>query len=244
MLILICELLNSVIPVMKKNMKILLVSATSIEIEPLLAGMRLVKKQEGHITSYVGKNMEMDVLLSGVGMVATAYWLGRALASGSYDVAINAGICGCFDRQIPVGEVVNVVEDSFPEMGAEDGEYFLSLIDLDLLGRDEFPFTNGILENRGIFEHPVLEAMRKVKGITVNKVHGQAHSIGKLLETIQPDIETMEGAAFLYACQSIGLRCLQLRAVSNYVETRNRTSWNIPLAIRNLNQTLADLLAG
>ena len=225
-------------------MKVLLVSATSLEIEPMIAGIHLVKKHEGHITSYSGKSLEMDVLLTGVGMVATAYWVGRALASNSYDVAINAGICGSFDRHFPIGEVVNVVEDSFPEMGAEDGEYFLSLIDLDLLGRDEFPFTNGILENKGVFDHPALDSLRKVKGITVNKVHGHAQSIGQLLEVIQPDIETMEGAAFLYACQSIGLKCLQLRSVSNYVDTRERTAWNIPLAIRNLNQTLAELLAG
>jgi futalosine hydrolase len=223
-------------------MKILLVSATSFEIEPLLTGMRLIKKHEGHITSYTGKNLEMDVLISGVGMVATAYWAGRALASSNYDVAINVGICGSFDRQIPIGDVVNVVEDSFPEMGAEDGEYFLSLIDLDLLGRDEFPFTNGILENKTIFEHPGLTSLRKVKGITVNKVHGHSKSILKLLNDSRPDIETMEGAAFLYACQSIGLKCLQLRSVSNYVEMRNLSAWNIPLAIRNLNNTLAQLL--
>ena len=180
-------------------MNVLLVSATSIEIEPLLAGLRLVEKHEGHLTTYSGNNVELDVLLTGVGMVATAYWVGRALAAQSYDVAINAGICGSFDRQLPIGEVVNVVEDSFPEMGTEDGEYFLSLIDLDLLGRDEFPFTNGVLENKITYNHPMLDSLRKVKGITVNRVHGQAHSIGKLLETIQPDIETMEGAAFLSA---------------------------------------------
>lgn len=225
-------------------MKVLLVSATSFEIEPLQAGLRLVKKHEGHITSYTAKNLELDVLLTGVGMVATAYWLGRTLASRSYDVAINAGICGSFDRNIPIGVVVNIVEDSFPEMGAEDGEYFLSLIDLDLLGRDEFPFTNGVLENRDLFDHPTLNTLRKVKGITVNKVHGHAASIQKLLKISKPEIETMEGAAFLYACQSIGLKCLQLRAVSNYVETRDKSGWNIPLAIRNLNQTLTELLAG
>jgi futalosine hydrolase len=225
-------------------MKVLLVSATSFEIEPLLTGLRLVKKHEGHITSYSAKNLDLDILLTGVGMVATAYWLGRTLAANSYDVAINAGICGSFDRKIPIGEVVNVVEDSFPEMGAEDGEYFLSLIDLDLLGRDEFPFTNGILENKDLFDHPALNSLPKVKGITVNKVHGHADSIHKIVKVSKPDIETMEGAAFLYACQSIGLKCLQLRAISNYVETRDRTSWNIPLAIRNLNQSLSELLSG
>ena len=225
-------------------MKVLLVSATSFEIEPLFSGMRLVKKHEGHITSYAAKKLELDVLLTGVGMVATAYWLGRTLSAKSYDVAINAGICGSFDRRIAIGEVVDVAQDSFPEMGAEDGEYFLSLIDLDLLGRDEFPFTNGILENKGVFDHPALGTLRKVKGVTVNKVHGHAESIMKFLKDSRPDIETMEGAAFLYACQSIGLKCLQLRSVSNYIETRDRTAWNIPLAIRNLNLTLSELLSG
>jgi futalosine hydrolase len=100
------------------------------------------------------------------------------------------------------------------------------------------------LENKGVFDHPALDSLRKVKGITVNKVHGHTQSIGQLLEVIQPDIETMEGAAFLYACQSIGLKCLQLRSISNYVDSRDRTAWNIPLAIRNLNQTLAELLPG
>jgi futalosine hydrolase len=223
-------------------MKVLLVSATSFEIEPLLAGLRLVEKQEGHITSYKSKNLELDVMLSGVGMVATAYWMGRTLAGRNYDVAINAGICGSFDRRIPIGDVVNVVEDSFPEMGAEDGEYFLSLIDLDLLGRDEFPFTNGILENKDMFNHPALNSLRQVKGITVNKGHGHADSILNLLKDFSPEIETMEGAAFLYACQSIGLKCLLLRAVSNYVEPRDRKTWNIPLAIKNLNLTLTELL--
>ncbi|MEI6750341.1 MAG: futalosine hydrolase, partial [Bacteroidota bacterium] len=181
-------------------MKVLLVSATSFEIEPLFSGMRLVKKHEGHITSYAAKNLELDVLLTGVGMVATAYWLGRTLSAKSYDVAINAGICGSFDRRIAIGEVVDVAQDSFPEMGAEDGEYFLSLIDLDLLGRDEFPFTNGILENKGVFDHPALGTLRKVKGVTVNKVHGHAESIMKFLKDSRPDIQTMHGAAFLYAC--------------------------------------------
>jgi futalosine hydrolase len=225
-------------------MRVLLVSATSKETEPFIAGLRLVKKQEGHITSFISKNLELDVLLTGVGMVSTAYWSGRTLASRYYDVAVNAGICGSFNREFALGEVVNVVADSFPEMGAEDGEYFLSLIDLDLLGRDEFPFTNGIIENNVVFDHPALNTLQRVKGVTVNKVHGHAASISKLLKESKPDIETMEGAAFLYACQSVGLRCLQLRAISNYVEPRNRSSWNIPLAIRNLNQILTELFAG
>jgi len=46
----------------------------------------------------------------------------------------------------------------------------------------------------------------------------------------------MEGAAFFYACFMERLPCLQIRAVSNYIEDRNKDRWNIPLAIGNLNK--------
>jgi futalosine hydrolase len=35
---------------------------------------------------------------------------------------------------------------------------------------------------------------------------------------------------------------IQLRSVSNYIEPRNRASWKIPLAVKNLNDTLINAL--
>jgi futalosine hydrolase len=35
---------------------------------------------------------------------------------------------------------------------------------------------------------------------------------------------------------------LQLRTISNYVEVRDKSKWNIPLAVTNLNNTLLALL--
>jgi futalosine hydrolase len=34
--------------------------------------------------------------------------------------------------------------------------------------------------------------------------------------------------------------CIQLRSISNYVEPRNRSNWNIPLAIKALNDYLLE----
>jgi len=59
---------------------------------------------------------------------------------------------------------------------------------------------------------------------------------------IQPQLESMEGAAFFYACTQAGVPCLQIRAVSNYVEKRNRDAWQIGLAIKNLNSFAAEFL--
>ena len=51
-------------------------------------------------------------------------------------------------------------------------------------------------------------------------------------------IESMEGAAFLMAASEMKCYSIQVRAISNYVEKRDKSKWEIPLAIENLNKTL------
>src|SRR5690606_23292382 len=51
-------------------------------------------------------------------------------------------------------------------------------------------------------------------------------------------LESMEGAAVFYACAQEELPCIQVRAISNYVEQRDKSSWKIDLAITNLNNWL------
>ena len=175
-------------------------------------------------------------------MVSTAYCMGKVLQAYNYDLAINAGIAGCFDKNIPLGEVLNITTDCFPELGAEDGEYFLSLIDLKLLENDSFPFHNMELINESAINSAYINELKKVKGITVNTIHGNEENINKIKSLYFPITESMEGAAFMYACLIENLKHIQIRSVSNYVEKRNKASWNIPLALTNLNNTLLNIL--
>jgi futalosine hydrolase len=78
--------------------------------------------------------------------------------------------------------------------------------------------------------------LRKVKGITVNTVHGTQQSINDIKKRLNPITESMEGAAVLYCSEKEGIPCLQVRSISNYVEPRNKDSWKIGLAIKNLNE--------
>jgi futalosine hydrolase len=39
-----------------------------------------------------------------------------------------------------------------------------------------------------------------------------------------------------------GIPFLQLRSVSNYVEIRDKSKWNIPLAVKQLNDKLKELI--
>lgn len=223
-------------------MKILIVSATSLEIDPLIKKLGKGEELLVNLTRYQVHKYEVDILITGVGMVATAYWTGKVLSGNRYDAAFNIGVCGSFKREIPLGTVVNVVSDFFPEKGAESGEYFLSLVDLKLLELDEFPFKDGKLFNNPVFSSETLNRLRAVNAVTVNTVHGNQNSINKFRERFEADIESMEGAAFFFSCFQEKTKCLQIRAISNYVEPRDTSQWNLSLAIRNLNQVLLNLL--
>ncbi len=210
-------------------MKLLLVSATLEEIRPLMETLHF---SEGENTR---NGHDITILVTGVGMVSTAYWLGRILAVRTFDTAVNAGIAGSFHPYLEIGKVVKVTKDCFSELGAEDGSAFLSI---DQMGFGRSCETSIICET---LEAATLH-LQKVSAITVNKVHGNDESIRNTVERINPGIESMEGAAFFYACRFNDLPCLQIRSISNYIERRNRESWNIPLAVASLNHELIALL--
>lgn len=216
-------------------MDILLVTATSFEAQLLAKRYDLIPSAPVNLT---GGN-SLTWLITGVGMVHTTYHLTRQLLSAKYDLAINAGICGSFDGSIAIGEVVNVYHDMFAELGAEDHDDFLDLAELKLASPSEYPYDEMKLKGS---EYRFDTSIRNVSGITVNKVHGSLTSIAHTVERLNPQVESMEGAAFMYCCMQEYVDCFQLRAVSNYVEPRDRESWNIPLALSNLDITLEDLL--
>lgn len=224
------------------KMKVLIVSATTLEIKPLLEKLQFDSRQNAHLNTYNYQGFEIDVLITGVGMVPTAFLMGQTLSRKNYDAALNFGIAGCFNRNIPLGQVLHITSDQFPELGAENGEYFLSLLDLKLLEENCFPFKNGELINDTPIASSTIGSLKPVKAITVNTISGNESRIESLRLRVNPVLESMEGAAFLYACLAEGVPCAQIRAVSNYVEPRDPKKWNIPLAIENLNRTIFSIL--
>jgi futalosine hydrolase len=200
-------------------MRVLIVAATEFEIVEL-------KKSIDH------GPWSIDFLVTGVGMVATAFALGKRLAENKYDLAINLGIAGSFDRDIALGEVVEVTSDTLAELGAEDGDEFISIEKLGF-GESLSHATYNLSAEFGL---------KKVTAITVNTIHGNEASIQKLANRIPVQLESMEGAAFFYACRQMNVPCMQIRALSNYIEKRNRDAWQTGLAIKNLNTFAVEFL--
>jgi futalosine hydrolase len=202
--------------------QILLVAATRFEIQPTLDFLNQSEQNTSHVT----------ILITGVGMLNTGFYLGQHLAKHQYDIAIQAGIAGSFRREMPLGSVVQVVSEQYGDFGVEEADG--SFTDMQEMG---FIETNYLKNDYEIKNVPV------AKGLTVQKVHGFQPNIDKIIIKYNPDIETMEGIAFFQACLHHSLDFLALRGISNYVESRNRAAWNIPLAIQNVNNLVIRYLS-
>lgn len=184
---------------------------------------------------------EVEPLITGVGMHATAFSLGRRLSSDLPDWVIQAGVAGALDTELALGSVVQVWSETFADLGVEHADGSArDLFDLELLQPDQGPFRKGRLWNEAAEQYPFLKA---VHGLTVNRVTGSAPSVEAMrMRYPYGQIETMEGAAAFYACILSGLPCTQVRAISNRVEPRNREAWKLGDAIQELNAVLQQML--
>jgi futalosine hydrolase len=222
-------------------MRILLVAATFFEIQPFLSKLDNHGIENDHIHQYQLKNTFIDVLISGIGMVQTAFYLGKHLSGNKYDLAINAGIGGSYSEELKIGEVVHVTEECLTELGAEEGENFLSVFDIGLMDPDTPPFKNGRLINNMPIDSSALLKLKRVSGATANTIHGNLVSINKVRDLFHPEEESMEGAACFYAFLTEQVPFAEIRAISNFVEMRDKTRWNLELALKNLNQVMEEV---
>jgi futalosine hydrolase len=225
-------------------MRILVVAATDPEVSVLVRKLGRVRQQRDRLAEYVCADHSVHILTTGVGMVATAAWCSRELSASRYDLALNVGLCGSFDLSLVPGTVVHVVSDCLPELGAEDGDRFVSLEELGLEDRLDARSGCAQLRNPAPPKIGVLERLPKAKGITVNTVHGHERSIAAVVERLHPQVESMEGAAFMYACLMHEVPFAQIRAVSNVVERRKRGAWKVQEAIDALGETAFEVMTG
>ncbi|MEZ5009159.1 MAG: futalosine hydrolase [Chitinophagales bacterium] len=220
-------------------MKYLIVSATHLEIQPLLNQLKVKNLMEGIPQTFSSGKLEITILITGVGMMATAFHLGRILTKQTFDGVINVGIAGAFDRSLSLGELVVVNRQQYGDLGVSAPNQFEDIYEMGLIDKDAHPFKNGKIYNNKskISLNP---AFKKVRAISVNTISGKTDEIKAIEKKYSPQIEVMEGIAVHYACKQSTVEYEELRAISNYVEERNKANWNMALAIKNLNDFLMD----
>lgn len=221
-------------------MKILLVAATWMEVNLVAEELGPGEEKSHLLKSYHLGETAVDILVTGIGTVFTTFHLTNVLRDQQYDWVFNLGIAGSLTDKLKIGEVVDVISDEFADLGVETPAEFLTLFEAGFVDGNDYPFENGVL-NASSFPEGGPE-LRKVRGITANKTHRQAGSIDNINSKFSAYVESTEGAAVFYVCRWMGVNCCQIRAVSNFVEPTDASTWNIPLALENLRKTIHSVL--
>jgi futalosine hydrolase len=209
-------------------MYILITAATNREIQQAIDFIN-DKKSEG-------SNHEIKILITGIGSVATTFFLTDDINKKTPDLILQAGIAGCFTKK-KLGEVVIIKEEIFGDAGVTENNEFKNIFDLNLINENDAPFINGVLSNQNQ-KLLSLSALEQVRSITVNEITTNTERINFYKQKYSPVVESMEGAAFHYTCLQKKIPFLQIRSISNYIGERDKTKWDFKNSINNLNEKL------
>jgi futalosine hydrolase len=212
------------------------VAATPKEIEPFFIWLQS-NAQQHTFQTFQMHQLFIDLLYTGIGIMETMYSLMDYIQHRHPDGWIQAGIGGAFDSQLRLTEVYRIESEMLVGFGAEnpDGE-ILDQFQLGWKDPDVAPFENGVLP----CPYHIKSNLPTATGMTSFHAHGDASRFHLLQKGKTGQIENMEGAAFFYVSLMKKIPFLCFRAISNRVESRDKSKWEIPGAIQSLNHALQE----
>ena len=245
-----------------KPARLLMVAATALEVAPLLkraalisdtvtqAGRRLMKLTLQPQNS-MGSVPGIWLIITGVGTVNAAHAVTQAIDLCKPDLIIQVGIGGAFESAgIDVGDLAVSTSDTDIHVGVEKRAYPHSPLPFDLVeGLQEtrhgrFHFDPALCEKtHGILiryahddDNNPNPAFRVIQGdfITVSTLTATPERIKALETAFSPCMESMEGSAVAQVALLYKIPLIQIRAASNRVGIRDKSQWDIPLAVRRV----------
>ena len=200
----------------------------------------IVAATEAEIAPFRQRNPRQTCLITGVGSAITAYQLTETLLSHQFKAAIQVGVAGTLNDSLALGEVVQVMEDQFTDLGSWEQGTFQTLHQLNLASDQAFPFVNGRIVNDSSLVDCI--NLPKVIGSTVNILTDDVGLLDACHRRVHADVESMEGAAFHYVCRKQHIPFLQIRGISNRVGDRQKNNWKLAEAINNSSMVLEQLV--
>jgi futalosine hydrolase len=221
-----------------------------------------VASAEGELPVLRLARCDLYLLVCGVGPVAAALSLGACLGGFRRiarrtlpDGVINAGLAGSYDLdKAPVGSLLCVEEECFPEYGVRAGEGGAppALLPLPQLVADAGPVfarlaldpdaalarMSPALGKTSPIRHSDRDAPLCTRGValTVAGISGDPAFAARMAEHWGGLAENMEGFAAALACASARVPFAEFRAVSNAAGRRPPHTWKISEALAVLSR--------
>lgn len=165
--------------------------------------------------------------------------LSRFAAEGPFTHVVLVGICGAYPgRGLNVGNVVRVDSEVVGDLGVveSDGSFTPWHKVCATSANGSVPQTSAqVYESSSLRGVPAwLSNLKPVAGLSVNCCTGTASMAKERVENFNVDVESMEGAACFSICHAFGVPCYEIRAVSNFATTRDKSTWRIKDALSAL----------
>jgi len=227
---------------------LLIVAAVREELEWLVG--QFCDLQERSLESYRvtisnHRNKKVALLVAGAGTVNTAGALGTVIPAIRPRGVVLCGCGGAFSGWGLIhGDVVFATEEIAPQLGIEPGRkgdpvtplpFLPNRIQLDealaqrgreaLIGDDRFCSVS----------------VRSGPFVTVSTVTGSPSTGEDYRRHYGAVVENMEGFAAARMCQRYAVPLLEVRAISNMVGVRDRSTWNLDLAFKRAQEAVLTL---
>lgn len=171
-----------------------------------------------------------EVVIGGVGLSATAASTMKLIASHKPDWVILAGIAGVYPHAaFSMGDVVLVSEECEADLGFFTPSGFTPLAQVDVAMEITTP------------DRWHCPYAKNDYGFPLARSNSMNAAMAPFVNTIDVDIENMEGAAFFHVCLSEQQPFLELRSISNRVCIGD-DDWDMEGSMRALTQALDKLI--
>ena len=213
---------------------LLLVSATEVESATIQTTLGDAKtEQHAGKTVIVGNlcGWRCTLLHTGIGSVNAAHALTCQLEGQLPDLVIQFGIGGAYvPTGLPIQSVVLATEEIYGDVGVvtPNGWKPADEIGIPLVHGDPPHFNRFPLDSRLVATAAEICGAQCGPFVTVSQCSG-VQAVGDALHArFNALCESMEGAAAAHICTLYNVPFLEVRGISNLVEDRDPTRWDIP----------------
>lgn len=221
---------------------LLITAATEREISQLVretGGVRIAGDEPRPVWESDFAGHRLVLAITGIGKVNTASAVTSLLITHRPSLIINTGCGGAYpETGIGVGELAIATAEIYGDEGVltAGGWHSLELIGIPSVERrgtryaNEFPLSLVAAEKAFQLGMSLNLPIRRGKFVTVSTCSGTAARGEELFRLFGGICENMEGAAVAHVALLYGVDAMEVRGISNMVEDRDLSRWDIPLA--------------
>ena len=235
-----------------------LISAVALEGSIILRHMKKIKENVPcGLSLYKGKIKDKSVvyIISGIGKTNASRGTTLLIEKFFPCLIVNFGVGGAYPSSgLKIGDIAAAEKEIYGDEGAylKDGFHTAEEIGIPLLVKtgkryfNKFQLDKKLLKKAVSISRITHYASRiTVKSgpfLTLSTCTGTLKRAKGLEKTFHAICENMEGAVVAHISTLYGIPMVEIRGISNVVEDRNKTKWNVKLASENCQKVVIEFL--